>query len=313
MLGSMPHHVVALALPGVVAFDLSTVAQVFGHPTEDEYSFGVASPAGQPMPTSTGFTVAGTDDLDALRGADTVVVPGYRPHDHPGDAVVDALRDAHAAGARVASVCTGAFALAPTGLVDDREATTHWQDAAELQRRHPRIRVRPDVLYVDHGSVATSAGVAAGIDLCLHLVRRDHGEGIARRIARRMVVPPHRAGGQAQYVDLPHPAEPHAVSELTAWIAEHLDEPLSVADLARHAHLSPRHLARRFLAETGRTPLQWVTHQRVLHARHLLESTDLPLDAVARRSGLGTPTTLRRHLRTALGTTPTAYRATFRG
>lgn len=309
----MAHHVVALALPGVVAFDLSTIAQVFGHPNEDEYTFNVATPKGQPVTTSTGFSIGDVIGLSCLDAADTVVVPGYRPHDHPGDTVVDALRTAHAHGVRVASVCTGAFALAATGLLDGLAAATHWQDAEELQRLHPAIAVNPDVLYVDHGQVATSAGVAAGIDLCLHLVRCDHGELVAARIARRMVVPPHRAGGQAQYIDRPTPpATAHEFAELTDWICHHLNQPLTISGLATHAHLSERHLARRFIAETGQSPLQWINHQRVLVARHLLETTTLPMEAIAQRTGLGTSSTLRRHFNQTLETTPSAYRQTFR-
>lgn len=306
------HRVVALALPGVVAFDLSTVAQVFGHPGEDEYDFRVATPTGLPVVTSTGFSISGVDDLTALGRADTVVVPGYRPRHHPRDRVVEALRAAHARRARVTSVCTGAFALAATGLLDGLEATTHWQDAAELQHLHPAITVNPGVLYIDHGHLATSAGVAAGIDLCLHLVRSDHGDQVANRIARRMVVPPHRAGGQAQYIDQPAPPTAHGLAELTDWITAHLDQPLTVADLAARAHLSERHLARRFRAETGQSPLQWMVHQRVLAARRLLETTDLPLEAIAQRTGLGTASTLRRHLHHTIGITPSTYRQAFK-
>lgn len=307
----MPHHVVALALPGVVAFDLATVGQVFGHADEDEYTFAVATPDGRSVRTSTGFALADVGDLTEVDRAQTVVIPGFRPRDRPGEATLAALRAAHARGARVASVCTGAFALAATGLLDGLTATTHWQDADELHRRHPAVRVQPDVLYVDHGSLATSAGVAAGIDLCLHLVRRDHGDHVAQRIARRMVVPPHRSGGQAPYVDHPPPPQAHALGAVTEWVLRHLAEPHTVATLARRAHLSERHLARRFVAETGQTPLQWILHQRVLAARRLLETTDLPLAVVAERTGLGTATNLRRHFRRALGTTPSDYRATF--
>ena len=229
----MPHHVVALALPGVVAFDLSTVAQVFGHPAEEEYTFAVAAPDGDDVMTSSGFSIGAVHDLDALAHARTVIIPGYRPHHRPHDDTLRVLRNAYQRGTRVASVCTGAFALAATGLLDGLTATTHWQDAGELQRLYPEITVQPDVLYVDHGQVATSAGVAAGIDLCLHLVRRDLGERVAARIARRMVVPPHRAGGQAQYIEPAAAPTTHGFAELTDWIVDHLEQRLSVADLAR--------------------------------------------------------------------------------
>lgn len=308
----MTHLVVVVALPGVVAFDLSTVAQVFGHADEDEYACVVATPAGDRVATSTGFDIAGVGDLSAIGDADTVVVPGYRPHTRPDDDTLTALRSARARGARLASVCTGAFALAATGLLDGLAATTHWQDADELARLYPTIDVRPDVLYVDHGTVATSAGVAAGIDLCLQLVRRDHGARVANRIARRMVVPPHRSGGQAQYV-APAPAStrPAGLAGLTEWLGGHLDEALGVADLARRANLSNRQVTRRFVAETGQSPLQWLLHQRVLAAMELLETTDLPLEAVAQRTGLGTAGTLRRHFHRHVGTTPSAYRDAF--
>lgn len=307
----MSHHVVALALPGIVAFDLSTVAQVFGHPAEGEYSFAVATPTGASVATSTGFSIGDVHDLQELERADTVIVPGYRPHATPDPAILDALRAARVRGARVASVCTGAFALAATGLLDGLSATTHWQDAAQLQQRHPAVDVQPDVLYIDHGPVATSAGVAAGIDLCLHLVRRDHGARVAARIARRMVVPPHRAGGQAQYIEPPAAPAAHGFAELADWILGRLDQPLTVADLAEQAHLSERHLARRFASEAGQSPLQWILHQRVLAARGLLETSDLPVEVIAQRVGLGTASTLRRHLRREIGVSPTAYRETF--
>lgn len=308
----MPHQVAALALPGVVAFDLATVTQVFGHPAEPEYSCAVVSDGGEPVMTTSGFAIAGVAGLAAIKNADTVIVPGYRPHGAPSQQVLEALRQAHEDGTRVASVCTGAFALAAAGLLDGLRATTHWQDAAELQRLHPRIEVQPDVLYIDHGAVATSAGVAAGIDLCLHLVRRDHGAHLANSIARRMVVAPHRSGGQAQFATGPSRSAPESgLAEVSAWVRDHLEETLSVGDLARQAGLSERQVARRFVAETGLSPLQWVLHQRVLAAMELLESTDLPVDSVARRTGLGTATTLRRHFRRQLGTSPRDYRRAF--
>jgi AraC family transcriptional activator FtrA len=211
------------------------------------------------------------------------------------------------------SVCTGAFALAAAGLLDGRKATTHWQNAAELAARHPNIDVDPDVLYVDDGAVATSAGVAAGIDLCLHVVRRDHGEQAAARIARRMVVAPHRDGGQAQFLQRPLPAAGDGLASTCAWALDRLTEPLTIAELARHAGWAPRTFARRFVAETGTSPLRWLTAQRLLEARRLLETTDLPIDQVAARSGLGTAANLRLHLARDTATTPTAYRHAYRG
>ncbi|WP_053917429.1 MULTISPECIES: GlxA family transcriptional regulator [Brachybacterium] len=309
----MAHTVAALAMPGVVAFDLSTAAQVFGMPGEHEYEFAVATPTSGAVPTSTGFSVSGVDGLDAVVRADTVVIPGHRPYDISDGDVVAALREAHERGARLVSICVGAFLLARTGLLDGLSATTHWQDAAELQRRHPAVQVEPDVLYIDHGRIATSAGVASGIDLCLHLVRQDVGASAAHRIARRMVVPPHRDGGQAQFVDpgtrLARGGE--LIDAVMNWAVRHLDQPLGTAELARRANLSERQLTRRFLAETGVSPFQWLLHQRTLRAMELLEGTDLSLETVAARSGFGTASTLRRRFRDALETTPSAYRATF--
>lgn len=312
----MPHHVVALALPGVVPFDLATVAQVFGHADEPEYTFRIATVGGGPVRTSTGFEITGGGDLTTLAHAQTVIVPGFRPCTHPlDDAALEALRTARTDGARIASVCTGAFALAAAGLLDGLSATTHWQDTAQLRAAHPAIDVQPDVLYIDHGQIATSAGVAAGIDLCLHLVRRDHGQRLANSIARRMVVPPHRAGGQAQFVTaVPAPSSPRdEFAALLDWALGNLDRSLTVTALSRRAHLSERQLTRRFIARTGRTPLQWLLHQRVLAAMELLETTDFSLETIATRTGFGTAATMRRQFSRQIGTAPSAYRRTFAG
>jgi len=304
----------ALALPDVVAFDLAIPAQVFGHRTERErYRFSVCAPDPGPVPSSTGFAVHADRGLEALVSADTFVVPGYWPPEHPGEPVVIALQAALARGARLVSVCTGAFALAAAGLLDDRRATTHWHDAADLAARYPRIQVDPDVLWIDEGQILTSAGVAAGIDLCLHLVRVDHGASLAVQIARRMVVAPHRGGGQAQWLQRPLPPPGEGLAATCAWALQHLEQPLTVADLASHAGWAPRTFTRRFLAETGLTPLRWITAQRLLEARRLLEATDLLLDDVANRSGLGTAANLRLHLTRDASTTPTAYRTAYRG
>lgn len=309
------HRIVALALPEVVDFDLAIAAQVFGHRLDRDryYSFGVCAAVPGLVPTTTGFAIHTPLGLDALSIADTVVVPGYLPFDEPAPAVVQALRAAADRGARVVSICTGAFALAAAGLLDGRRATTHWLAAAQLAARYPNIDVDPDVLYVDGGQVMTSAGLAAGIDLCLHLVRTDYGAEAAAGIARRMVVAPHRAGGQAQYLQRPVPVIGSGLAATCAWALNQLAEPLTVADLARHAGWAPRTFARRFIAETGATPLRWLTAQRLLEARRLLETTDLPVDQVAQRCGLGTAANLRLHLSRDAGTTPTAYRRTYRG
>ena len=311
-----PAKVVALVFPGVVAFDLATPAQVFGHPAERRrYAFSVCTPRPGAVATHTGFGIVAEHGLEALAGADTVVVPGHDDveREWPADALA-ALRDAHARGARVASVCTGAFVLAAAELLDGRRATTHWHDAPTLAALHPAVTVDPDVLYVDEGDVLTSAGVAAGIDLCLHMVRADHGAERANRVARRIVVAPHRSGGQAQFVDRPVPhAADHGLESTRAWALGRLAEPLTVAALARHALMSERSFARRFRAETGTTPLRWLIEQRVAHARRLLEGTDLPVEEVAARSGFGTAMSLRDHFGRAVDTTPTAYRRAFRG
>ena len=307
------HRVVALVFDGVVAFDLATPAQVFGHRAERRrYSFAVATPSPGVVAGSTGFGIVASHGLDAIAGADTVVVPGHVDLERswPEEAL-DALRSFDG---RIASVCTGAFVLAAAGLLDGRRATTHWHDAPRLAALHPAVDVDPGVLYVDEGRILTSAGVAAGIDLCLHLVRRDHGEHVANAVARRIVVAPHRSGGQAQFVERPLPAAPEAGLEGTReWAAARLREPLTVAALARHALMSERSFARRFRAETGTTPLRWLIDQRVAHARRLLERTDLSVEAVAAESGFGTAAGLREHFGRAVQTTPTAYRRAFRG
>jgi transcriptional regulator GlxA family with amidase domain len=308
----MNHRVVALALPPVVSFDLSVPAQVFGR-YESPYTFEACGPEPGLVQTTTGFSVHVERGLEALTDADTVLVPGFEPAPLP-EAILAALRAAHARGARVGSICTGAFALAQAGLLDGRRATTHWAYASRLARTYPEVRVDPDVLYVDEGDIVTSAGVAAGIDLCLHLVRRDIGAEAANAIARQIVVAPHRDGGQAQFVDAPlPPADERGLAVTRAWALDRLREPLTVAAMAAHAGCSERTFARRFRAETGTTPLQWLLRQRVLHARRLLEATDLPVEHIADAAGFGTATSLRSHFRRALATTPVAYRRTFRG
>jgi len=308
------HRVVGLIAGEVVAFDLAIPAQVFGRERE-HYAWTVCAPGGPcAVPTETGFDVVVPAGLDALAHADTVIVPGIGDRAWPiGEDALDALRAAAARGARVASICTGAFVLAAAGLLDGRRATTHWQYAERLQRAFPAVDVDPDVLFVDERDVCTSAGVAAGIDLCLHLVRRDHGAEVANAVARRIVVAAHREGGQAQFVERPLPAEPGTgLAATRAWMLERLDAPLTVPDLARHAGYSPRSFARRFVAETGTTPLQWLIARRVVEAQRLLEGTDLGVDEVAARAGFGTAPALRKHFARALGTSPAAYRRAFR-
>ncbi|GGF32746.1 transcriptional regulator [Marmoricola endophyticus] len=308
------HHVVVLALPGVVAFDLAVPAQVFGHPDQaGDYRLSVCGTEAGEVRTTTGFSVLLDRGVDAVADADTVVVPGYAPLDEPPPVVLEALRRAHRSGARTVSVCTGAFALAAAGILDGRRATTHWRDAPELARRCPGAEVDPDVLWVEDGRVLTSAGVAAGIDLCLHLVRHDLGERVATEVARRMVVAPHRTETQAQYLHRPVPAGGDGLGPTYRWAEEHLAEPLSVTDLAAHAGWAPRTFARRFVAETGTTPGRWLGRRRVAFARHLLETTDLGVEQVAARSGLGSAANLRARLQEDTGTSPSAYRRAYRG
>ncbi|MFJ5696581.1 GlxA family transcriptional regulator [Arthrobacter sp. NPDC093139] len=308
------HRVVALALPDVVAFDLAIPAQVFGH--EDErgrYSFTVCTAQPGLVPTTSGYSIQALDGLDALLSADTVVVPGYAPlHDPPAE-VCEALRQAAASGTRVVSVCTGAFALAAAGLLDGKRATTHWRNAERLQTLYPGVDVDADVLYIDQGSVSTSAGVAAGIDLCLHLVRKDYGTEAANSIARRMVVAPHREGGQVQFMERAVAAPLAIFADTCAWARQNLAEPLTVNDMAAHAGWASRSFIRKFTAEAGMTPLRWLNDQRVDEACRLLETTDLTVQAVATRTGLGTTANFRLHFTRKLSTTPSSYRRLYQG
>ncbi len=312
----MPHRVVALCFDGLVAFDLTAPAQAFALAARPSgkplYEFSTCSPGGGPVQTTTGFSVSPAGGLRALQRAETIVVPGYANLFAPPPAeALDALRAAGRRGARLMSVCTGAFCLAHAGVLDGRRATTHWAWARELAARFPAVEVEPDALYVDEGDVLTSAGLSAGIDLSLHVIRRDFGAEVGERVARHMVAPPHRDGGQAQFFKTDLPQASGSLEPTRRWAAERLAEPLDVPAMSRHAGVSPRTFARRFRVETGTTPLQWLLAQRVLEARRLLEATDLPVDEVAWRVGFGTAASLRDHFRRATATTPTAYRRAF--
>ena len=308
------HRVVALALPDVVAFDLAIPAQVFGHEDERErYSFRVCAARPGLVPTTSGFSIQALDGLDALRSADTVVVPGYAPLNDPPAEVCEALRQAAANGVRVVSVCTGAFALAAAGLLDGKRATTHWRNAERLQTLYPAVAVDAGVLYIDQGSVSTSAGVAAGIDLCLHLVRKDYGTEAANSIARRMVVAPHREGGQVQFMERAVAAPLALFAGTCAWARQNLAEQLTVEELAAHAGWAPRSFARKFTAEAGMTPLSWLNDQRMAEACRLLETTDLTVQAVTSKTGLGTTANFRLHFARKLNTTPSSYRRLYQG
>lgn len=328
-------RVTALALTGANPFELSIASEFFGirRPevlahlgTDAWYDYRIAGAvAGQPIDTLGGVRMVLEHGLDAVEHADVVVVPmcpksagadlpnGAVMTPQPlDDDVLSALRTAHDRGATMMSYCSGSFAFAEAGLLDRRPATTHWLYADSFRSRFPRIQFVEDVLYVDDGDILTSAGSAAGIDLTLHWMRKQHGAEVADLIARRMVVPPHRDGGQAQFVRVPEPQTMStSFSELLDWALENLDQELSVETLSSRAAMSPRSFARHFRAATGTTPHQWLTDRRVDQARRLLETTDLPIERVASASGLGSSTNLRTRLRECVGVTPTAYRQRF--
>ena len=313
-----PHRVVTVVGDYLPIFELAVPCEVFGIERPEipgwPYTHRVAAAHPRPMAVGNGLVITPQAGLEALLDADTILVPGWEiPDRFVEPAIVDALQAAYRRGARIVSECTGAFALAAAGLLDGRRATTHWLHADELARRYPAIDVDPSVLYVDAGQIITSAGTAAGIDMCLHLVRIDLGAEAANTVARRMVVPPHRDGGQAQFVRTPVPECPadDPMGPVLAWAAEHLDTPVTVDDLARRANLSPRTFARRFVEVTGTTPLQWLLAQRVLLAQVLLETTDLSVEHIAHRCGFSSAAGLRTHFQRFVGASPAAYRRTF--
>jgi transcriptional regulator GlxA family with amidase domain len=317
----MLRNVAAVLLDGVHPFELGVVCEVFGLDRSDEglpvYDFAVVSAEGPALSTHVGgLTVSTPYGLDRLEEADLIAVPASDANvgrDYPPE-LLAALRRAVDRGARVLSVCSGVFVLGAAGLLDGRRCAAHWRQADTLARRFPRTRVEPDVLYVDEDPVITSAGTAAGIDACLHIVRKEQGPEVANKIARRMVVPPHRDGGQAQYIERPLPRNPcDTVGEVLVWMEQHLAEEVTVEQLAARALMAPRTFARRFQQETGTTPYRWILRQRVLLAQELLEGTDETVDAVAARTGFGTAAALRHQFVRALGTTPNAYRRAFRG
>ncbi|MFH9655619.1 GlxA family transcriptional regulator [Streptomyces anulatus] len=316
------HHVGVLALDGVLPFELGIPARIFGAARDGTgnrlYSVTTCSLDGRPVRAEADYQLTVSHDASLLASVDTVVIPpshALGPIREEGR-LPDALREALAAirpGTRIVAICTGTYVLAAAGLLDGRPATTHWREADRLQRMFTTARIDPDVLFVDDGEILTSAGVAAGIDLCLHIVRRDHGSDIANDVARSCVVPPWRDGGQAQYIrrPVPDPTAP-GTAPTQAWVMERLSEPVTLADMAAHANVSLRTFTRRFRNEVGTSPGQWLIRQRVDLARQLLETTDWPVGLVADRAGFGTGVSLRQHLHAAIGVTPQTYRRTFR-
>jgi len=309
-------NVAVPVLDGVFAFELGVLCEVFGVDRPDEpelpsFSFDLCTDVPGPVRTVSGFDLVVARDFGRLGSADLIALPAIRRDVAVPPALIDGLQAAVARGARVVSVCSGAFILGEAGLLDGRDCTTHWTYAGELAARFPAARVDPDVLYVDSDRVLTSAGTAAGIDACLYLIRKEFGSRVANRLARRMVMPPHREGGQRQYVDQPVPCEVDTLAETLEWMLGHLGEDLSVDQLAERAHLSSRTFARRFRSETGTTPHHWLTEQRVLHAQRLLEETTQPVEAVADLVGFGSAAVMRHHFARRVGTTPQAYRRTF--
>lgn len=318
MMGSM-HTVAIIVFDRIPAFEMAIPCEVFGTDCpemgEPSYRLIVCALESGSVRTDTGFTLEAPCGISDLREADTVMVPSWRDiEETPPEALLDALRQSCRRGARIASLCTGAFVLAAAGLLDGRRATTHWMYADALAERYPAVEVDPSVLYVDEGQICTSAGVAAGIDLCLHLVRRDHGAEVANAFARRMVVAPHRDGGQAQYVRAPVPEDSSRgpLTQTLAWASANLDKSPTVRDMAARATMSERTFARRFREATGTTPLKWLLNQRVLAAQRQLETTDAPMERIAEDCGFGTGATFRLHFKRAVGVAPTDYRGAFR-
>ncbi|POX61165.1 AraC family transcriptional regulator [Streptomyces sp. Ru62] len=308
-----PERVVVLALDGVYPFELGIPSRIFGA-ADGHYEVFTCSVDGRPVRTNADFTVGVVHGPEILETADTVVVASMAPSHIPTElpAEVAAALDRIRPDARIVSICTAAFVLAEAGLLDGRRATTHWQVADLFRRRYPQVDLDPDVLFVDDGRVLTSAGAASGVDVCLHIVRTDHGSELANAVARRCVVPPFRDGGQAQYIEQPVPESSAAGTAATrAWALERLDQPLTLADLAGHARMSLRTFVRRFGDEVGLSPGRWLIQQRVARARHLLEASDLPVDRIAAEVGFATGASLRQHLHAAIGVSPQAYRRTF--
>lgn len=308
------HKVAVIALPDFVPFDLSIACEVFwrARSTEGKPAYQVKICGHTRTVRSRHFDMRVAHGLDAVTRADTVIVPGMEePADPVPESILAALRQAWKRGARIASICTGAFALAASGLLDGRRATTHWLCTASLQERYPKIMVEPDVLFVDEGRIITSAGSSAGLDMCLHLVHRDHGQAVAAQSARMAVAPLTRDGGQAQFIRHEPPSSRSSLASLIDWISLNLHKPLNVDLLAQKAGMSPRTFARRFREQTGTTPLQWLVTVRVQRAKELLEESDMLIDQIAAQAGFDSPVTFRTRFRSVVGLTPTEYRRRF--
>ena len=319
MTSGRTHRVVVPVPTGTPVFELAVPCEVFGIDRSDVvpdwYGLELCPVGPAPVALPHGLVLTGGGTLDDVAAAGTVIMPAWAdPDEAPPAELLEALREAHRRGARVASICSGAFVLAAAGLLDGRRATTHWRYADALAARYPQVQVDAGVLYTDDDGVFTSAGTAAGLDLCLHLIRADHGARAAAEVARRLVVPPHRDGGQAQYIRTPLASpgsDADAIGRVMAWSLEHLDRPLSVTDLARQAAMSPRTFARAFVATAGTTPMQWLTRRRVAAAQELLEATDLPVERIAASVGFGSAVTLRARFVQLAGVSPSQYRRAF--
>jgi AraC family transcriptional regulator, transcriptional activator FtrA len=313
-----PNRLVATLLyDQLCSFEFGCAVEIFGLPRpeygDDWYTFVTCAADHGPVRAIGGVSVTAEADLSVLARAGTVIIPGWRGADAaPSDELVSALRAAHAAGARLVTICSGVFVLAAAGILTNESVTTHWRYADKLQQKYPSLNVDPNVLYVDEGQILTSAGSAAGLDLCLHLVRRDYGPRIANQVARRLVMAPHRNGGQAQFIERPLQARPdNRLADVITHLSERVHEPFTIASMARAAAMSPRTFIRRFRDATGRSPAEWLIDARVERARELLETSDLNIDAIAERCGFGTSATLRHHFRRKLSLSPLAYRARF--
>ncbi|WP_405611689.1 GlxA family transcriptional regulator [Streptomyces sp. NBC_00076] len=310
-----PHRIAVIAPSPVSMFNLAIPEMLFGKVERDGrpgYEVVICTAEPGPLPTSGGLDLYVPHGLDAVRDADTVLVAGTGAPFEPEARIVAAVREAAATGKRIAALCTGAFQLAEAGLLQGRKATTYWAHAEELRTRYPQVELCADVLYVQDGPYLTASGYAAGIDLCLHLIRTDYGAAVANKVARLALVAPVRPGGQTQFTQTPLPPERGtACADTRGWAMRNLDKPLTLAELARHSGVSVRTLTRRFHAESGVSPLQWLLHQRIERAKELLETTALSMDQVARACGLGTADSLRAHVVRRTGLTPSAYRAQF--